>query len=123
MLEPEDVRLGERVVMMRPGGDVVTGLSVLDTAGHTPGHLSLELAGSEGLLITGDVVNNEIVSFEHPDWAFGFDTLPDLGITTRKRFLDRAATDRVGLLGYHWTYPGLGYAERRGGAYRFVSAT
>ena len=114
--------LRERAVMMKPGDDIVTGLRALDTAGHTPGHMSLELAGSNGLLITGDVANNEIVSFEHPDWAFGYDTLPDLGISNRKRLLDRAATDRVRMLGYHWTYPGVGYAERRDGAYRFVSA-
>lgn len=113
----------DRVVRMKPGEDVVTGLRVLDTAGHTPGHLSLELAGAEGLLITADVANNQIVSFAHPDWAFGYDTLPDLAIRNRQKLLDRAATDRVKLLGYHWTYPGVGYAERKDGAYRFVSAS
>ena len=115
--------LRERAVMLRPGEDVITGLRAVDTAGHTPGHLSLELGGPQGLLIAGDVVNNEVVSFAHPDWPFGYDTLPDVAITNRRRFLDHAATDRIRLLGYHWAYPGLGYAERKGGAYRFVSAT
>lgn len=112
----------DRVVMLKPGDEVVTGLSVLDTAGHTPGHLSFELAGSEGLLITGDVANNQIVSFEHPDWKFGYDTLPDLAIQNRLKLLDRAATDKMKLLGYHWEYPGIGYAERKGSAFRFSSA-
>jgi glyoxylase-like metal-dependent hydrolase (beta-lactamase superfamily II) len=115
--------LRERAVMLRPGEDVVTGLTAVDTAGHTPGHLSLQLGGPEGLLIAGDVANNEVVSFEHPDWTFGYDTLPDVAIRNRLRFLDQAATDRIRLLGYHWTYPGLGYAERDGGAYRFVNAS
>src|SRR5580698_9617395 len=70
----------ERVVMLRPGDDVVTGLRAFDTAGHTPGHLSFELGGGEGLLIAVDVANNEVVSFEHPDWPFGYDTIPDLAI-------------------------------------------
>ena len=112
----------ERARMLRPGDDVVTGLRAVDTAGHTPGHLSFELAGREGLLIAADVANNEVVSFEHPEWAFGYDTLPDLAIKNRMSFLDRVATDRIKLLGYHWAYPGVGYAERKDGAYRFVGA-
>jgi hypothetical protein len=72
------------------------------------------------LIIAADVATNTIVSFEHPDWTFGYDTLPDVAIRTRRRFLDRAAVDRPKLLGYHWQYPGLGYAERDGVAFRFV---
>lgn len=52
----------ERVVMVKPGDDIVTGLRVLDTAGHTPGHLSLEISGEEGLIITADAATSEIVS-------------------------------------------------------------
>ena len=110
----------ERVVMLRPGDEILTGFRSLDTPGHTPGHLSFELAGGDGLLIAVDVANNEIVSFRHPDWTFGYDTDPELGIRTRQRFLDRAATDRTKLLGYHWAYPGVGYAERDGLGYRFA---
>jgi hypothetical protein len=32
-------------------------------------------------------------------------------------------TEKLKLLGYHWAYPGVGYAERTGAAYRFVNAT
>jgi hypothetical protein len=66
------------------------------------------------------VANNEVVSFEHPDWPFGYDTIPDLAIVTRKRLLDRAVTDRTKLLGYYWAYPGVGYAERKEGAFLFT---
>ena len=37
--------------------------------------------------------------------------------------LDQAATDKVKLLGYHWAYPGLGYAEKKDSAFVFVPAT
>ena len=113
----------ERAVILKAGDDVLTGLRALDTPGHTPGHLSFEIAGGDGLLIAVDVANNEVVSFEHPDWRFGYDTAPDLGISTRLRFLDRAAKDRTRLLGYHWAYPGLGFAERNGGAFRFTRSS
>ncbi|MCA1443330.1 MBL fold metallo-hydrolase [Ensifer sp. IC4062] len=112
----------ERVRLVKPGDEIVTGMRVLDTRGHTPGHISLELAGSDPLIITGDAATSNVVFFEHPDWHFGFDTEPEVALANRKALIDRAATDRAKLLGYHWAYPGLGYAERKNGAYRFVAA-
>jgi glyoxylase-like metal-dependent hydrolase (beta-lactamase superfamily II) len=114
--------VGDRVVMLKPGDDIVTGLRALDTSGHTPGHLSLEMAGGEGLIITADAATNEIASFQHPKAVFGYDTIPDLAIMNRARLMERAATDRIKLLGYHWTYPGVGFAERKGNGYRYVPA-
>jgi glyoxylase-like metal-dependent hydrolase (beta-lactamase superfamily II) len=111
----------EQVVMLKPGDDIVTGLRAIDTAGHTPGHLSLEMAGGEGLIITADAATNEIASFQHPTARFGYDTIPELAIKNRARLIERAAADRTRLLGYHWTYPGVGYAERKGNAYRYVA--
>jgi glyoxylase-like metal-dependent hydrolase (beta-lactamase superfamily II) len=110
----------DRVVMLRPGDDIVTGLRALDTAGHTPGHLSLEMAGGEGLIITADAATNEVFSFQHPTARFGYDAIPDLAIRNRARLIERAATDRTKLLGYHWTYPGVGFAEPDGDGYRYV---
>ena len=112
----------DRVTLLKAGDEILTGLRALDTPGHTPDHLSFELVGSEGLIIAGDVATNEIVSFEHPHWRFGYDVDPALGIQTRRRLLDRAAKDRMRLLGCHWAYPGVGRAERDGDAFRFVAA-
>jgi glyoxylase-like metal-dependent hydrolase (beta-lactamase superfamily II) len=110
----------DRVVMLKPGDDIVTGLRAIDTAGHTPGHLSLEMAGGEGLIISADAATNEIASFQRPDARFGYDTIPDLAIRNRVRLIERAAADRIKLLGYHWTYPGVGFAERDGTGFRYV---
>jgi glyoxylase-like metal-dependent hydrolase (beta-lactamase superfamily II) len=112
----------DRVVMLRPGDDIVTGLRAIDTAGHTPGHLSLEMTGGEGLIISADAATNEIASFQHPNAKFGYDTIPDLAIRNRARLIERAATDRIKLLGYHWTYPGVGFAERDSNSFRYVPA-
>lgn len=112
----------ERLTRVKAGDEIVPGMRVFDTRGHTPGHVSLEIAGRDDLIITGDVTPSNVIFFEHPDWHFGFDTEPEIALKNRKAFLDRAATEKVKLLGYHWAYPGVGYAERRGGAYRFVAA-
>jgi glyoxylase-like metal-dependent hydrolase (beta-lactamase superfamily II) len=113
----------ERAVMLRPGDDVIGGISAIDTAGHTPGHLAFEIAGEGGLIIAADTATSEIVGFEHPDWHFGYDTIPELAVENRKRLLDRAYADKAKLLGFHWTSPGLGFAEAKGTTYRFVSAS
>lgn len=112
----------DKVTMLKPGDDVIAGLRLLDTPGHTPGHASIEVAGGEGLIIMGDVAVNPEVFFEHPEWKFAFDADPDLGVTTRKAVLDRAATDKIKLLGYHWPEP-VGTVERKDQVYRFVAAS
>ena len=111
----------ERVVMLNDGDEVVAGMRAVNSAGHTPGHMSFELAGPNGLLIMADVAHNSIVSFEHPEWCFGYDILPDLAIQNRVGLLKRAATDQIRLLGYHWTYPGVGYAEVRDCGFHFIA--
>lgn len=114
----------EKVVLVKPGEEIVAGITVIDTKGHTPGHVSFAVPGDGGgLIILGDVMNNPHVYFAHPEWHFGFDADKEQAVATRKAILDRAATDKVKLLGYHWTYPGLGYAERDGTAYKFVPAS
>ncbi|QRM31419.1 MBL fold metallo-hydrolase [Microvirga sp. VF16] len=113
----------DRIVPVRNGDEIMPGLQVIATPGHTPGHLSYAFAGPETMVVSGDVVTNQIVSFEHPAWRFGNDTDQDMGSATRQRFVDRAAADRLLLLGYHFTYPGLGRVERYGNAYRYVPAS
>ena len=58
------------------------------------------------------------VSLAHPEWRFGFDTIPDLAIASRRRLLDRTATDKARVIAYHWPYPGVGTTERKDRAYR-----
>ena len=113
----------DRVSMFKPGDELVAGITVVDAAGHTPGHVTFALAGGEGLMLMADTINSPLVGFPHPDWRFGFDTIPDLAIASRKKLLDRAATDKLKLLGYHWPYPGVGFAEKKDGAYQYVAAS
>jgi glyoxylase-like metal-dependent hydrolase (beta-lactamase superfamily II) len=112
----------DKVTMLKAGDEIVPGMSVIDSAGHTPGHVSFLLEGGEGLILPGDAITEPSVFFAHPEWKFGFDADPDLAVTNRKALLDRAATDKLKMLGFHWPYPGVGFAERKDNAYRYVPA-
>jgi hypothetical protein len=73
-----------------PGRKIVTGLSVLDTPGDRPGHISLQLAGGDGL----DAMMNEVVSFRASRWKFDLDANHDLAIKNRKALVSRAPIRR-----------------------------
>lgn len=112
----------DKVQRFQPGDDVLPGVRVLETHGHTPGHVSFEVAGGDGLVIMGDVANSVVTGFAHPEWHFGFDAVPEQASATRKAVLARSATDKIRLLGYHWPYPGIGVAEADGAGFKYVPA-
>ena len=112
--------LAERIETRAPGSEIAPGVALVDTPGHTPGHVSvLVRSGSEQLLIGGDALTHPSASFAEPGWRWGPDMDPDRAITTRRMLLDRLATERTMLLGYHLPWPGTGRVERVGVSYRF----
>ena len=83
-----------RLRLIKAGAEVAPGVTTFDTAGHTPGHMSVHISsGSEEMLLTGDVVVDTAISFLHPEWAFGFDLDVPLATKARMAFLDRAAAE------------------------------
>lgn len=110
----------DKVKMVKAGDEIVAGLHIVDTPGHTQGHVSLELAGGDGLIVGGDVLYHPLISFQHPEWKPAADHVPDQAAATRRKLLDRLAADRSKLIGFHLPYPGAGMVERKDSAYRFV---
>ena len=108
----------------RVGADhaVVSGITMIETPGHTPGHMSVLIEdGGQQLLVTGDALTHPSVSFEKPDWQPTTDQNPELAAKTRRTLLDRAASDGLLLVGYHLPWPGVGRAEAKDGAWRYVA--
>ena len=54
------------------------------------------------------------------DWRPATDQEPATAAATRKRLLDKLATDGNRIIGYHLPVPGLGRVERKGAAYAFA---
>lgn len=113
--------IAERVSFFNDGDEVLPGVMAHATFGHTPGHMSFEIAASDGpVLVLGDAVTNAHVGFERPDWPSGSDQDRDMGAATRSRLLDQAATDRMKIIGFHLPDGGIGRVERKDGGYRYV---
>jgi glyoxylase-like metal-dependent hydrolase (beta-lactamase superfamily II) len=97
---------------IKGGEKLLDGLEIIETPGHTPGHISvLFSSGNDQLLHLVDTVHHHIFSFEHPDWSIAFDSDPATAIETRKRILDRASADRLRVFGAHLPFPGLGHVR------------
>lgn len=111
----------DRVTFINPGNEVIPGVEAVDTAGHTPGHLSFLIHEDSGpVFVAGDAISNSILSFAHPEWPTASDQDPELGVKTRLALLDRLANEKTQIIGYHFTQPARGIVERKDNAYRLI---
>jgi glyoxylase-like metal-dependent hydrolase (beta-lactamase superfamily II) len=115
--------LDDRLRVVRAGAEMVPGIRSIPSPGHTPGHVSLAVdTGRKEILLTGDAITNTHASFEHPEWQVFVDADRDQAGRTRRQLLARAAADEMLILGYHFPFPGLGYALPYGDAFRWHPA-
>jgi glyoxylase-like metal-dependent hydrolase (beta-lactamase superfamily II) len=85
--------------------EILPGVRVIHTPGHTPGHRSVLLTDSnESLLLTGDLLHLPI-QVAHPGWHSSHDVDPAVGSKSREELL-RTARDERWLVGVsHFARP------------------
>ena len=115
------VPLANRATMIKPGDTVVPGITAVDAFGHSPGLLAFTIE-SEGkrMINWADTAGHYVVSLQRPDLHLDVDDIKDKAAATRKRIFDMVASEDLLVAGFHMPYPGLGYVERAGSAYRWV---
>lgn len=114
--------VADRIRTIEPGAEVASGVRAVQAFGHTPGHLAFELEnGGATLFLSADTFNHPIFSLAHPEWHLGFDFDGERAASTRRRILDRLASDRTLTVGYHMPWPGLGRVVREGEGYRWIA--
>jgi glyoxylase-like metal-dependent hydrolase (beta-lactamase superfamily II) len=102
-------------------GWVLSGIELVDAAGHTPGHSLFRITrGDEQLLVIGDAVHSFALQFPHPEWTMAYDVDPSQAVSTRRRLFQRAAEKRTMLFGYHLPFPGMGHVRSAGSGYEWV---
>ncbi len=103
------------------GDEIVAGVSAIAAHGHTPGHMAfLVQSGDNQLIHFNDSVVNAAATPANPDWVFGFDFDPEMAIETRRAILNRAVESGAQVLGYHFSFPGLGYILADGDNFSFM---
>lgn len=101
------------------GAEIVPGIEAIATPGHTPGHMVLAItSGGEQLLCIADLVFHPI-HLQHPEWFAAVDISREQVAATRRRLLDRAASDKSLVLAFHFPFPGLGHVVPKGDVWQW----
>ncbi|MDQ2089431.1 MBL fold metallo-hydrolase [Marimonas arenosa] len=114
---------GVEWTLVQDGAEIAPGISVMDSFGHTAGHMCLRVeSGGKQLIALGDSFAQTWMNFAHPGWYNDIDADPGQTVSSREAILDMAAADEIALIGYHFPFPGVGHVARDGAGYRFVPA-
>jgi glyoxylase-like metal-dependent hydrolase (beta-lactamase superfamily II) len=97
-------------------------LTLVPTAGHTPGHVSVLIeSDGERALITGDFLHHPC-QLAHPEWSSSADFAPAVAIETRRRtFAELQGTPTL-VIGTHFAGATAGHVVRDGARFRLVTA-
>jgi glyoxylase-like metal-dependent hydrolase (beta-lactamase superfamily II) len=99
--------------------DLTDEVRLVPTGGHTPGHMSLEIAsGGERAFIQGDIAVHHVLLLR-PDWTPRFDFDPPVARTLRDEVLDRWAQEGLLIVANHFPYPGYGYVAKSPGGWEW----
>lgn len=100
------------------GIEIVPGVRLLPTPGHTPGQVAVELhSAGRTALITGDCIHHP-VQLPRPDICSCADVDPTQAARTRSALLASLADTDALLLGSHFPPPTAGRVISDGDAYR-----
>jgi glyoxylase-like metal-dependent hydrolase (beta-lactamase superfamily II) len=107
-----------RVRTLTGSANVTSRISVIESPGHTPGHVCVRVDGGDGtaLLITGDVTHHPAQA-RHPDWNLAFDVDKPLAAETRRRVFTMLADEGWVQASGHYPRPGIGRVERDGNGF------
>lgn len=89
------------------------------TLGHTPGHMAVHLkSNGHRAVLCGDLIHSP-VQCHFPDWQYRIDWDAEMGVATRRRFLEAAAESGHPVLTAHFPQPSIGRVVAAGDAWRF----
>jgi glyoxylase-like metal-dependent hydrolase (beta-lactamase superfamily II) len=113
-------RFHAMVEAIADGDHIAPDITVVAAHGHEIGHSGFKVvSGRDTLLIWGDIVHVPGVQFPRPDVTWVYDTDQSEARRSRLRIFDWAARDGLAVAGAHLDFPGVGFVERLGDAFRF----
>ncbi|WP_051317138.1 MBL fold metallo-hydrolase [Ectobacillus panaciterrae] len=102
------IPLREKVCLIESDTELIPGIHLIHSPGHTVGNLSLTIC-SEGqvLMVASDILNDPL-NLRHLDSHIAVEMSPEIGLETRKKFLQTAKDTSALLFVCHFPFPGLG---------------
>lgn len=111
-----------KILLIRPGEEIVPGVTSVEAYGHTPGHTAfLFELNDQKLLIWGDLVHKADLQFPHPGRLVVIDDNPEAAAIARMRLLGVAADEKLLVGGAHLPDPGLFQVSRLGGIFELLN--
>ncbi len=106
-----------------PPAEILSGIKILPTYGHTNHHISIQLeSNGETLLISSDTLVNEI-HVDHPDWIPKWSTDQDDARQSTTKILKLASDENTLLYACHFKFPGLGRVTSDDAGFKWISIT
>lgn len=104
----------QKTVLLEREGEVLPGVSVQFTYGHTPGHMAISFTSkNEQLIYIGDTVLHPL-HLEQPNWLPVFDILPEAAHVSKHSLFDLAAAKNYWVVGQHFPpFPSLGHVVKK----------
>jgi glyoxylase-like metal-dependent hydrolase (beta-lactamase superfamily II) len=105
----------ESIELLTEESEVLPGVRVLATHGHTPGHIAVSFSSEgEELYFVGDAVVFPFL-IEEPQIRPIFDIIPDLADATKRLLCDLLAEKQAWVLAQHFhPFPSLGHIIKKG---------
>jgi glyoxylase-like metal-dependent hydrolase (beta-lactamase superfamily II) len=104
----------ERLTLMDDTANIEPGIRYVPAVGHSPGHRAVQIeSGDARLLHVVDAIHMPIqlnaLDAAPFDWQ-----QPDIAMATRRALVERAESENLLLMAYHFPFPGMGYVRRQG---------
>jgi glyoxylase-like metal-dependent hydrolase (beta-lactamase superfamily II) len=116
----EPVREAGRLRLLDGDEEILPGISVLRTPGHTPGHQSVLIAsGAERAFFPADLIPT--AAHLPLPWIMGYDVEPLVTLETKRRVLARAMQEDWLLIFEHDAVHSTGRLEHDGKSYRLAA--
>ncbi len=120
VLQSAKAALTNKIRFVQAGDQIIPGIEIISTPGHTAGHISVRISsGNQELIHLVDSVTHHVLGFAQ-DLRLLFDEDAPTAAATRAKILDRVATDRSLVMGYHFPWPGLAHIRKIATGYEWV---
>jgi glyoxylase-like metal-dependent hydrolase (beta-lactamase superfamily II) len=112
-----------KTIFIEDSADIIPGIKVMRSPGHTPGLTTVELSSKgDSLLYASDVIIHPL-HVEYPDWSPSFETDRVMAALSRKKIINSSYKLNRLLHAPHMLSPGLGKIIGTPEGYRWLAAS